>query len=61
MQISEKATITIKEAAEYTGIGTKKLYEMTNDPMCPFVIFNGNRRLIKRKLFVNYLERVRDI
>ena len=32
-----KPYLTIEEAAEYTGIGRDKLYEMTSLADCPFV------------------------
>lgn len=33
-----KPYLTIEEAAEYTGIGRDKLYEMTSLADCPFVL-----------------------
>lgn len=54
--IWEKVNLTIKEAAAYFGIGEKKLLELTNDDNCPYVLYNGNKRLIKRKPFEKYLE-----
>lgn len=29
-----------------------KLYDLVENPKCPFVIYVGNKRLIKRKEFV---------
>ena len=55
MQITEKVTITLKEATEYSGIGRDKLYKLTNNPYCPFVLYVGKKRLIKRKEFEKYL------
>lgn len=55
MTIQDKVTITIKEATEYSGIGKNKLYELTNKPFCPFVLWVGKKRLIKRKEFEKYL------
>ena len=45
------------EATAYSGIGRTKLYELTTMENCPFVIWVGTRRVIKRKSFVEYLER----
>lgn len=59
--IWEKATLTLAEAAAYSGIGINKLREITNDKRCKFVIWNGNKRLIKRKLFDSYLENAYSI
>lgn len=53
--IWEKVTLSIEEAAEYSGIGQKKLYEMTSNPLCTFVLWSGKKRLIKREPFKKYL------
>ena len=47
--IWEKYCLTLDEAAAYFGIGINKPREMTDDPNCQFVIFNGSKRLIKRR------------
>ena len=52
-----KANLTIEEAAAYSGIGMAKLYEMTESEDCPFVLWIGSRRMIKRKVFDEYIER----
>ena len=54
--IWEKANLTLEEAAAYSNIGINKLRETTNKNGCTFVLFCGNKRLIKRKLFDKYLE-----
>lgn len=54
--IWEKVNLTIKEAAALFGIGEKKVVELTNDDSCPYVLYNGSKRLIKRKKFEKYLE-----
>ena len=46
--IQEKSNLTLEEAAAYFGIGVNKLREISNDPKCDFVLFVGNKRLIKR-------------
>lgn len=55
--IWEKANLTIEEAAVYFGIGRNKLVELTKIRNCNFVLFIGNRRMIKRKQFEAFLER----
>lgn len=52
----KKTNLTIKEASQLFGIGTSKLYELTEDENCNFVIFVGSKRLIKREKFAQYLE-----
>lgn len=57
----EKANLTLEEAAAYSGIGINKIRDLTNDENCPFVLFVGCKRLIKRKQFDNYLDRAYSI
>lgn len=56
MPIWEKVTLSIEEASAYSNIGKDKLRTMTNDKNCPFVLWNGSKKLIKRRAFVRYLE-----
>ena len=46
----------MEEAAAYFGIGINKLREMTNEDNCPFVLWNGSKRMIKRKAFEKFFE-----
>ncbi len=55
--IWEKSNLTIEETAAYTGIGINKIREMSNSDNCPFVLWVGNKRLIKRKKFDEYIEK----
>lgn len=59
--IWEKSNLTLEEAAAYYGIGVNKLRELTNDDNCKFVLWVGNKRLIKRRSFDKYLEGVFSI
>lgn len=54
--IWEKSNLTLEEVAAYSGIGIGKLREITNDERCRFVLWVGNKRLIKRRLFDEYIE-----
>lgn len=54
--IWEKATLTLEEAAEYSGIGINNLWEISNDEHCGFMLWNGSKRLIKRRKLEEYLE-----
>ena len=54
--IWEKANLNLEEAAAYFGIGINKLRDMTNENNCPFVLWNGNKRLIKRRAFERFLD-----
>lgn len=53
----EKYILTIQEAAEYFHIGEKKLRKLVEERAnADFIIMNGNRAMIKRKLFEKYLD-----
>ena len=54
--IWEKSNLTVEEASAYFGIGVNKLREMSNDENCPFVLWNGSKRLFKRTALEKYLE-----
>ncbi len=56
--IWNKANLTIEEAVEYSGIGRERLRKMTSQYDCPFVLRLGNRRLIKRRAFDEYIEKL---
>lgn len=51
-----KMTLTIKEAAEYSNIGINKIDSMLKEPNCPFVLYVGTRKLVKRKAFEEYIQ-----
>ena len=55
--LSEKYGLTIDEAAAYFGIGQKKLRELSGEAHCPFVLWVGSKRLIKREALEKYLSR----
>ena len=54
--IWQKLNITVEEAAAYSGIGVNKLRELTNEKNCRFVLWVGNKRLIKCHLFDRYIK-----
>ena len=56
--IWEKSNLSLEEAAAYSGIGINKLRDLTNDQNCRFVLWVGNKRLIKRRLFDHTLNRL---
>ena len=59
--IWEKSNLTLEEAAAYSGIGINKLREITNEDKCKFVLWTGNKRLIKRRLFDCFVEQAYSI
>ena len=50
-----KMTLTIKEAAAYSNIGINKIESLLRSPNCPFVLYVGSKKLIKRREFVQYI------
>ena len=50
-----KMTLTAKEAAAYSNIGINKIDSMLRSPNCPFVLFVGSKKLVKRKEFEQYI------
>ena len=55
MPVSEKYMLTIKEAAEYFNIGIKKMRRLAEDNEGEFAIYMGNRYLVIRERFENYI------
>lgn len=57
----EKSNLTIDEASVYFNIGKDKLREMTDREDCPFVLWIGSKRLIRKKKFEDYLDKAFSI
>lgn len=53
--IYQKLNLTLKEAAEYSNIGINRLTRMVSEPDCPFALFVGSKKLIKRQIFDDYI------
>ena len=52
-----KYTLTLEEAAEHFGIGYKKLRLFCKEHADEdFILWNGNRALLKREQFEKYLD-----
>lgn len=54
--ISEKYMLTIKEVSEYFNIGIKNMRKMAEQNTGAYAIFLGNRYLIVRKKFEEYMD-----
>jgi hypothetical protein len=53
----EKYMLTLREAAEYFHIGEKKMRQIVDDNLdANFLLESGNRIMIKRQLFEEYLD-----
>lgn len=59
--IWEKTNLTLEEASAYSGIGVNKLREISNENNCPFVLWVGSKRLIKRRQLDRYLDQAFSI
>lgn len=59
--IWHKTNLTIDEAVEYSGIGRERLRKLTSQADCPFVLHIGNRRMIKRRIFDDYIEKIAEL
>lgn len=55
--IWEKCLLSVEEAAEYSGLGVNKIRKITDEEKCPFVVWNGNKRMIKRHALTTFLEK----
>ena len=59
--IWEKSNLTLEEAAAYSGIGINKLRKLTESEQWSFVLWNGTKRLIKRRKLDEYMDRMYSI
>ena len=50
-----KMLLTIREAAEYSNIGINKIDSLLRTPNCPFVLYVGTKKLVKRKEFEQFI------
>ena len=52
-----KYTLSVQEASEYFRIGDKKLRKLIDEhPEAEFILWNGSRPQIKRRLFEQYVD-----
>ena len=53
--IPQKMALTIREAAAYSNIGINKIDHLLRSPNCPFVLFVGTKKLVKRREFEDFI------
>ena len=53
--INEKYALTLMEASRYYSIGVKRLRQIAEEHLGEFAIFNGNKYLIIRERFEQFL------
>lgn len=56
-----KLNLTKQEAAAYSNIGINTIDELLKDPKCSFVLYVGNKKLVKRKEFEQYISKSLEI
>lgn len=56
-----KQNLTIEEAAEYSNIGINRLGMLLREPNCDFLLLVGNKRLVKKQKFDDYINRTEMI
>lgn len=62
MPFWERYTLSIEEAAEYFRIGENKLRKLVHENHdAKYVLWNGSRAQIKRKLFENFIDELQAI
>lgn len=55
----ERYLLTVEETSAYFHIGSKKMYEMIQEnPEAPWLLLNGNRKMIKREMFARWIDRL---
>ena len=55
LTLDKKLLLTKFEAAAYSNIGINKIEAMLRAPNCPFVLYIGTKKLVKRKEFEEYI------
>ena len=61
LPLNEKYTLSIKEAAAYFGIGIKKMRRLAEEHTDTFGVLSGNRYLVIRTKFEEFLQETSTI
>ena len=59
--VSEKYTLTVKEAAAYFNIGIKRMRRLAEENTGRFSVFSGNKYLIIRNKFEKFIDESSEI
>ena len=60
--LENRYAMTVETAAEYFGLGQKKIRRLAEDnPHAGFSLQNGNRLMIKRKAFEAFLDQLDSV
>ena len=52
-----KITLSIREAAALSNVGINKIDSLLRMPNCPFVLYVGSKKLVKRQEFENFIKK----
>lgn len=55
VEVRDKFLLTIKEAAAYFNIGEKKMRRLAEDNLGSFAVYSGNRYLVIRPKFEEFI------
>ncbi len=61
VQIQDKVALTIPEAAAYSNIGQNRIEKLLKTPNCPFALFVGAKKLVKRVEFDKFINQMLEI
>ena len=56
LALNEKYMLSINEAGAYLNIGVKKMRRLAEDNLRTFAVYSGNRYLIMRTKFEEFLQ-----
>ena len=55
LTLDKKLLLTKYEAAAYSNIGINKIEAMLRTPNCPFALYIGTKKLVKRREFEEHI------
>ena len=55
LTLDKKLLLNKYEAAAYSNIGINKIEAMLRTPNCPFALYIGTKKLVKRREFEEYI------
>ena len=56
-----KLNLIKQEAVDYSNTGINKIEELLKNPKCNFVLYVGNKKLVKRKEFEQFIAKTIEI
>lgn len=59
--IEHKIALTVPEVAALSNIGQNKICKLLKAPHCPFALFVGSKKLVKRKEFERFISERMEI